>query len=214
VGASTQSKLPGTHPFRPKALSMRGTLCAAVGATGGDRLGGRPAPHERRPRPARGPRPRRAQHHHAESNAWQADCVVCGEYAISPCMGAAGLTIGFSWNALPPAGPAPGSYQVFGYVALPTGAPTPNTEVSATYTVDVATPTPTPTPTSHASAAATPASTASASPAGLVDVGVASCWDRPRPGAGSGGGAALLAGWIIRRRRPRAAPGLGNDRAA
>jgi hypothetical protein len=103
-------------------------------------------------------------------------------YSISPCVSAAGLTIGFSWNAIPPAGPllgsattdsscratlrttppvnsashagpAPGNYQVFGYLALPTGTPTPNTEVSATYIVDVtATPTPTATATPRATA--------------------------------------------------------------
>jgi hypothetical protein len=111
-------------------------------------------------------------------------------YAVSPCQGAAGLTIGFSWNALPPAGqllgtattdsscraslstsppinqathagPPPGSYQVFGYVALPTGSPTPNTEASAAYTVDV-TPTPTSTAKASATAKATSHPTASA----------------------------------------------------
>lgn len=68
-------------------------------------------------------------------------------YAISPCTQAAGLSIGFSWNGLTPAGQvlgtaatdsacratlttrppanaaAPGTHQIFGYVALPTGAP-------------------------------------------------------------------------------------------
>jgi hypothetical protein len=93
-------------------------------------------------------------------------------YAVSPCLGAASLTIGFSWGAVAPAGQllgtagtdsscratlstkppinaVIGSYQVFGYVALPTGTPTPGTEVSATYTVDV-TPTPALTPSSSA----------------------------------------------------------------
>ena len=110
-------------------------------------------------------------------------------YSISPCVSAAGLTIAFSWNALPPvgqllgtaatdgncratlsttpplnagthAGPAPGNYQVFGYVALPTGTPTPNTEVSTSYTVDVV-PTPSPTATATASAKATARASAS-----------------------------------------------------
>ncbi len=101
-------------------------------------------------------------------------------YAISPCTSAAGLTIGFSWGALAPAGPvlgtaatdstcratltatppaqpAPGTYQVFGYVALPTGAPAPNTEASASYKVDA-----TPAPTATSSASATARASASA----------------------------------------------------
>jgi hypothetical protein len=109
-------------------------------------------------------------------------------YAISPCTNAAGLTIGFSWGALAPAGPvlgtattdsacratltttppakpAPGTYQVFGYVALPTGAPTPDTEASASYKVDV---TPTPTATSSASASASASATTSASATGTA----------------------------------------------
>jgi hypothetical protein len=96
-------------------------------------------------------------------------------YAIAPCQAAAGLTITFSWGALGPAGrilgtaatdgscqatlkttpPAtihPGSYQVFGYVAVPTGTPTPNTEASASYTVDSPPP-----PTASSSATAGPA---------------------------------------------------------
>jgi hypothetical protein len=111
-------------------------------------------------------------------------------YSISPCVSAAGLTIGFSWNAIPPAGPllgtattdsscratlrttppvnsashagpAPGSYQVFGYLALPTGTPTPNTEVSASYVVDVtATPTPTQAATPRATATTQPSASA------------------------------------------------------
>jgi hypothetical protein len=112
-------------------------------------------------------------------------------YAISPCIGLTGLTIGFSWDALPTAGqvlgtattdascratlstappvnaathqpPAPGNYQIFGYVALPTGAPTPNTDASATYTVDV-TVTPTPSASAHSSATAQPTATANSS---------------------------------------------------
>ena len=117
-------------------------------------------------------------------------------YTVSPCPGAAGLTVGFSWNALPPAGQvlgtaltngscrgtvsatpavnssthaaaAPGTYRVFGYIALPTGLPAPNSQASVIYTVDV-TPTPTATksatatakPTSHATSSATSAPTA------------------------------------------------------
>src|SRR6202171_426894 len=112
-------------------------------------------------------------------------------YAVSPCQGAAGLTIGFSWAGLAPAGqvlgttttdgtcratlstvppvnaathqpPAPGTYQVFGYVALPTGTPAPNTEASSSYTVDV---TPTPTPTASATATAKPSASAPGTPA-------------------------------------------------
>ena len=107
-------------------------------------------------------------------------------YVISPCQAAAGVTIGFSWGALPPAGqglgtaltdascratltaappvsatthqpPAPGTYQVFGYVALPIGGATPNTEASASYVVDV-----TPTPTASSSSHATPTARATA----------------------------------------------------
>ena len=102
-------------------------------------------------------------------------------YAISPCTQAAGLSIGFSWNGLTPSGqvlgtaatdsvcratltakpPAnaatPGTYQVFGYVALPTGSPAPNTEASATYTIDV-------TPTATASASAQASSSAVSTP--------------------------------------------------
>jgi hypothetical protein len=101
-------------------------------------------------------------------------------YAISPCQSAAGLTITFSWGALAPAGPvlgtaatdsscratlsttppvnaAAGSYLVFGYLALPTGTPTPNTEASASYMVDV---TPTPTATSRPSATSKPSASA------------------------------------------------------
>lgn len=102
-------------------------------------------------------------------------------YAITPCTSAAGLTIGFSWGALAPAGPilgtaatdsacratlatappantAPGTYQVFGYLALPTGTPTPNTQASASYKVDV-----TPAPTTTSSASTTASATAKAS---------------------------------------------------
>jgi hypothetical protein len=111
-------------------------------------------------------------------------------YVISPCQQAAGLTIGFSWNGLTPSGqvlgtaltditcratlstkppvnsathqpPAPGTYQVFGYVALPTGSPAPNTEASASYAVDV-TPAATATASSSATARATSAPSATA----------------------------------------------------
>ena len=114
-------------------------------------------------------------------------------YAISPCQSAAGLTIGFSWGALPTVGqvlgtaltdancratltsrppvnaathqpPAPGNYQVFGYLALPTGGATPNTEVSASYTIDVAPTQSAPTPTPKASATATNRATTAATP--------------------------------------------------
>ena len=125
-------------------------------------------------------------------------------YGVSPCVGAAGLTIAFSWNALPPAGQllgtattdsncratlsttppvnlathagaVPGNYQVFGYVALPSGGSTPNTEASATYTVDV-TPTPTATATTRATATAkvTSQPTASATSAPTTSASAAS----------------------------------------
>jgi hypothetical protein len=106
-------------------------------------------------------------------------------YAISPCTQAAGLVTAFSWNGLTPAGQvlgtaatdstcratltakppanaaAPGSYTIFGYVAL-SGGPAPDTQASTTYTVDVA-----PTATASSSASSSAASTPSAStPAG------------------------------------------------
>jgi hypothetical protein len=181
-------------------------------------------------------------------------------YAVSPCQGAAGLTIGFSWNALPPAGqllgtattdgscraslstsppinqathagPPPGSYQVFGYVALPTGPPTPNTEASAAYTVDV-TPTPTPTAkaTSHSTASAVVGTAASPSVAvGSTMPGHATAAVAAHGGQSGGwtlswralGGvlALLLAIALaflafIRRRQGRAEVAVRNDRAA
>jgi hypothetical protein len=108
-------------------------------------------------------------------------------YTVSPCpgLGMASLTIGFSWGALPAAGQVlgtagtdsacratlstkppvnavAGSYQVFGYVALPTGTPTPGTEASAGYTIDV---TPTPAPTASSSAVSKPSASAPGKPA-------------------------------------------------
>jgi hypothetical protein len=190
-------------------------------------------------------------------------------YAVSPCVGAAGLTIGFSWGALPPAGqllgtattdstcratlsttppvnaathepPAPGSYQVFGYLALPTGIPTPNTEASTSYTVDVA-PAPTATASSSASASGSIAASASASAAAASgDPGTAATAEAAGSGAGKPAVSksntqsgwwtlawpvvlgiillalailAFLVGWV-RRRRARAAAGLGNNKAA
>jgi hypothetical protein len=181
-------------------------------------------------------------------------------YAISPCQGAAGLTIGFSWGALPPAGqvlgtaptdgscratlltpppvnaathrsPVPGTYQVFGFVALPTGAATPNTEASASYTVDVTPPTgsASASATANASAgdAASPASTAADDfPATTTDNAAkrAEGWVMilKWPMASPMGVLALiilaamgfLLAWLIRRRRSRTAPGVSNDRAA
>jgi hypothetical protein len=128
-------------------------------------------------------------------------------YAVSPCVGSASLTIGFSWGALSPAGQLlgtsvtdtacratlstkppvnalAGAYQVFGYVALPTGTPTPNTEASATYTVDV---TPTATATTHASAtapsSATSKPTASAPPAASASASVPAASAQPASAA-------------------------------
>jgi hypothetical protein len=106
-------------------------------------------------------------------------------YAVSPCVGAASLTIEFSWGAVAPAGQllgtagtdsscratlstkppinaVIGSYQVFGYVTLPTGTPTPGTEVSATYMLDV---TPTPAPTASSSTISKPSASAPGKPA-------------------------------------------------
>jgi hypothetical protein len=109
-------------------------------------------------------------------------------YAVSPCLNAVGLVITFSWgtmgptgqilgtattdsacratiSAAPPAATRPGTVQVFGYVALPTGIATPGSDASTSYTVDI-TPTPAPTPAAsapRATAAATSAATAQAS---------------------------------------------------
>jgi len=179
-------------------------------------------------------------------------------YAISPCQGAAGLTISFSWGALaptgkvlgtavtdsacratlstaPPARSAPGVYQVFGYVALPTGDPTPNTETAASYTVDV---TPQPTASSSAtarpSASGTTAASASASASALASTPVPSATQATAAAGKSAGSwtlswivplglgvlalAILAAIWLLiaamTRRRARAATGNSNDRAA
>jgi hypothetical protein len=111
-------------------------------------------------------------------------------YTVSPCpgLGVASLTIGFSWGALPTAGQVlgtagtdsacratlstkppvnavAGAYQVFGYVALPTGIPTPSTEASASYTIDV---TPTPAPTASSSAISKPSASAPGKPAASI----------------------------------------------
>ena len=112
-------------------------------------------------------------------------------YSISPCPSNPGLTITFSWGALaaagqvlgtaatdagcraslttkPPVNPAthqlppPATYQVFGYVALPTGDASPGTDVSTSYTVDV---TPSGTHQASATATATARSSSSASSA-------------------------------------------------
>ena len=181
-------------------------------------------------------------------------------YAISPCQGAAGLTISFSWGALaptgkvlgtavtdsacratlstaPPARSAPGVYQVFGYVALPTGDPTPNTETAASYTVDV-----TPLPTASSSATARPSASgttaasasASASASALASTPVPSATQATAAAGKSAGSwtpswivplglgvlalAILAAIWFLiaamTRRRARAATRNSNDRAA
>ena len=201
-------------------------------------------------------------------------------YAIAPCQAVAGLTITFSWGAVPPAGqvlgtaatdsscratlsttppvssashqpPSPGSYLVFGYVALPTGTPTPNTEASASYTVDV---TPTPTATARSSASANASTTSKPSASTTNSTAASATPSAPaasvQPGTAASAGAGELAagrptgqpgGWklswqvllataalalamlaaialliasILRRRRARAAAGLGSDKAA
>jgi hypothetical protein len=185
-------------------------------------------------------------------------------YAISPCQGAAGLTIGFSWGALPAAGqvlgtaatnsacratlttappanaathlpPAPGTYQVLGYVALPTGAATPNTEASASYTVDVTSPTGTASASAKANGSAGVAGNPPASPSTTaVDDFPAATTDNVAkraegwlmilkwPLASPIGVLALiilaaigfLFAWLIRRRRTRTAAALSKDKAA
>jgi hypothetical protein len=180
-------------------------------------------------------------------------------YAISPCQSAAGLTITFSWGTLAPSGPvlgtaatdsscratlsttppvnaAPGSYLVFGYLALPTGTPTPNTEASASYMVDV---TPTPTATSRPSATSKPSASApgnasaSASAPGNAPASASPAVAEAGPGGqpewwkswqfvmGSAALALALLALIafiivslIRRRRARAAAAFRNDRVA
>jgi hypothetical protein len=180
-------------------------------------------------------------------------------YAIIPCQAAAGLTIGFSWGALPPAGqvlgtattdgncratlsttppmsaathqsPAAGSYRVFGYVALPTGTPAPNTEASASYTVDVTSPTSKP-GASASGAASAPAATDQAATAPtaadgnllVAHPGSRQLWWTLAWPVGRGAVVLallllatllLLAAWLLRRRRPRATPHVSADRAA
>jgi len=171
-------------------------------------------------------------------------------YAISPCTSAAGLSIGFSWGALAPAGralgtavtdstcratlstappakPAAGTYRVFGYVALPTGAPAPNTEASAIYTVDV-----TPAATTTASAAASGPSSSDQSGAVPWPGSTEGALTVPHPGSqppwwmlGWSVGRALvlalstlivlafLAVWLLRKRRLRAAAAVSKDKA-
>lgn len=193
-------------------------------------------------------------------------------YAISPCQAAAGLTIAFSWNGLTPAGqvlgtattnsscratlmttppvnaathqaPAPGSYQVVGYVPLLNGTPAPNTEASTTYTVDA---TPAPTATISSSATSRPSASAPADTA-APSASAPAASDQPIPvGTGSAAGKqtglgshgtgwstlgwpvvvggvlalALLAAlglpllWMLRRRRIAGAAGSTKDRAA
>jgi hypothetical protein len=127
-------------------------------------------------------------------------------YAVSPCLGVASLTIGFSWGALPTAGgqvlgsaptdsscratlstkppvnatthqvPGAGSYQVFGYAALPTGVATPGTEANASYTVDV---TPAPTTTATATARPTASSQPSASAPAATGASAPATSDQP-----------------------------------
>jgi hypothetical protein len=127
-------------------------------------------------------------------------------YTVSPCLGVASLTIGFSWGALPTAGPglgsattdsscratlstkppvnaathqvpAAGSYQVFGYVALPTGVATPGTEASASYTVDV-----TPAPSTTATATARPTASSQPSASAPAGTGTSSPATSDQPG--------------------------------
>jgi hypothetical protein len=119
-------------------------------------------------------------------------------YAISPCVGAASLTITFSWAALPAAGqvlgtaatdsacratlstappvnavthrsPAAGTYQVFGYVALPTGIAAPNTQASTSYTVEVNPPATTASSSATSKPSASDSSAASPSASGVND---------------------------------------------
>jgi hypothetical protein len=186
-------------------------------------------------------------------------------YAISPCQGAAGLTIGFSWGALPPAGqvlgrtstdstcratlstappvnaathrsPAPGSYQVFGYVALPTGIAAPNTEASASYTVDVTPPTATASSSASKPATSVPGNTTSSPSASVAtdfpsdataravfpSISQPLWWKQAGPVAHGGLVLALLvvaliaflAAWLLRRRRTRASAAPTKDKAA
>jgi len=153
-------------------------------------------------------------------------------YAISPCLASVGLTITFSWGALAPAGqvlgtavtdsgcratlsttppvnstshqpPAPGSYLVFGYVALPAGTPTPNTEASASYLVDV---TPAPTATAHTSATAK--SSATSKPSASATSGATALATPSAPAAsGQTSAAASLPAVVVAEGQPNAHPG-------
>jgi len=152
-------------------------------------------------------------------------------YAISPCLSSGGLSITFSWGALAPAGqvlgtaatdsgcratlsttppvnstshqpPAPGNYLVFGYVALPTGTPTPNTEASASYLVDV---TPAPTATAHTSATAK--SSASSKPSASATSGTTASATASAPAAsGQSTAAASLPAAVAAEGQPDAHP--------
>jgi len=126
--------------------------------------------------------------------------------------------------------PAAGSYQVFGYVALPTGIAAPNTEAGAGYTVDV-----TPLPTATRSATAQPSAsgnTATSPSASAPEEFPAQPSATAHKPAGSWSlswtvslGLVILAlailaaipfliAAMVRRRRARAAQGLGEDQAA
>jgi hypothetical protein len=181
-------------------------------------------------------------------------------YAVSPCVGAASLTITFSWAALPAAGqvlgtaatdsacratlsaappfnaathraPAPGTYQVFGYVALPTGIPAPNTQASASYTIDVTPPAATASSSATSKPSTSDNTAASPSASGVNDFPAGAAfpstsqplwWKQARPLAYGGLVLALLivaligflAGWLIRRRRRARQARFTNDRAA
>ena len=153
-------------------------------------------------------------------------------YAVSPCLASVGLTITFSWGALAPAGqvlgtattdsgcratlstmppvnstshqpPAPGSYLVFGYVALPTGTPTPNTEASASYLVDV---TPAPTATPHPSATAKSSATAKPS-LSATNSSAASTTASAPAASGQPSAAASLPAGVVANSQPNAHPG-------
>jgi hypothetical protein len=181
-------------------------------------------------------------------------------YAVTPCVNAVGLTISFSWGALPPTGkvlgtavtdsacratlstappakPAPGVYQVFGYVGLPTGTPTPGTETAASYRVDVM-----PLPSTTASATARPSASGTMAASASSSASASASASSPVPLPTQAAAAAKSAGswtlsWIValglgilalailaaiwfliaamtRRRRTRAAAGNSNDRAA
>jgi len=115
-------------------------------------------------------------------------------------------------NSSTHAAAAPGTYRVFGYIALSTGLPAPNSQASINYTVDV-TPTPTATksatatakPTSHATSSATSAPTAATAAAvGPIVVGAIAL----------ALAAALLFLLLVFVRRRRARGARDRDRAA